>query len=223
MRPHTIRTFITTLGILTTLACAPAARATVFGQVSTAYTLRPGTTDVGGFVSVFESSTLVFGQFRRGFMSIGDFGVQAGFVDPEVGDMGLALGGDVKFMLFQTGAEVPFDLALGPRFAYLDLDLLSLTSIGGSVVISRDYALAQGSLAPYAAFNMRLENVNFDDDPAAALNLAAAAQQYTKDGSDLEVSGIAGARWNISELLDILGEVVFDRDIGFTLGMNFKL
>lgn len=189
------------------------ASATIFGQVSTAYTLEPGTMDMGGFVSVFEGSTLVFGQYRRGFLSNADFGVQGGFVDPEAGDMGLAIGADVKFLIMRTGDEVPFDLSLDPRFAYFNLDAFSRVTVGGSVVISRDYALEHGSLAPYGAFNMRLENANWDG-PA-----------QTPDGSDsdFEMSGIAGARWDVSELLDILGEVVFDRDIGFTIGLNFKL
>ncbi len=197
--------------------------AAIFGQVSTAYTLDKGTNDVGGFVSVFEGSTLLFGQYRRGIMSKTDFGIQAGFIDPEAGDMGLAVGADVKFLLLQTDASTPFDLALDPRFSYMSFDSFSLYSFGGSVVISRDYALAQGSLAPYGAFNMRLENVSIDED-VGHTQLAADAQNHVSDSeSDFEMSGIAGVRWDVSELLDILGEVVFDRDIGFTMGLNFKL
>jgi hypothetical protein len=171
--------------------------------------------DLGGFVSVFESSALAFGQYRRGIMSNADFGVQAGFVDPEVGDMGLALGADVKFLLMRTAAETPFDLALDPRFAYFNLDAFSLVTVGGSVVISRDYALAQGSLAPYGAFNMRLENANWDESVAPG--------PVDGSDSDFEMSGIAGARWDVTDLMDIVGEIVFDRDIGFTIGLNFKL
>ncbi len=215
MKQRMSRTILPALMAVIVFAIPSNSFATIFGQVSTAYTLEPGTMDVGGFVSVFESSALAFGQYRRGIMSNADFGVQAGFVDPEVGDMGLALGADVKFLLMRTGADTPFDLALDPRFSYLNLDAYSLVSIGGSVVISRDYALESGSLAPYGAFNMRLENSNWDESAAPGLS----------DGSDsdFEMSGIAGARWDITELLDILGEIVFDRDIGFTIGMNFKL
>lgn len=209
--------------VVTVLALTSAGEAAIFGQVSTAYTLDKGTNDVGGFVSVFEGSTLLFGQYRRGVMSKTDFGIQAGFIDPEGGDMGLALGADIKFLLMQTDANTPFDLALDPRFSYLNSGNYSLYSFGGSVVISRDYALAQGSLAPYGAFNMRLENVSFDEDLGHTA-LAAGAQNHINDSeSDFEMSAIAGVRWDVSELLDILGEVVFDRDIGFTMGLNFKL
>ena len=216
---------ITTVAIVAfaVLVQTPTGDAAIFGQVSTAYTLDKGTNDVGGFVSVFEGSTLLFGQYRRGLMSNTDFGIQGGFIDPEVGDMGLALGADVKFRLMQTDANTPFDLALDPRVAYLNFDSFSLFSFGGSVVISRDYALAQGSLAPYGAFNMRLENVSFDED-LGHVALAAGMQNHINDSdSDFEMSGIAGVRWDVSEMLDILGEVVFDRDIGFTMGLNFKL
>lgn len=205
------------------LTLAPTCDAAIFGQVSTAYTLDKGTNDVGGFVSVFEGSTLLFGQYRRGFMSSADLGIQGGFIDPEAGDMGLALGADVKFMVMRTDANTPFDLALDPRFSYLNFDAFTTVSFGGSVVVSREYALAQGSLAPYGAFNLRLENYSYDGDLGHATLAAGASDHLEGSDSDFEMSGIAGVRWDVSELLDILGEVVFDRDIGFTMGLNFKL
>lgn len=205
------------------LAQSPVTEAAIFGQVSTAYTLDKGTNDVGGFVSVFEGSTLLFGQYRRGIMSKTDFGIQGGFIDPEAGDMGLAFGADVKFLIMQTDANTPFDLALDPRFSYLNFDSFRMVSFGGSVVISRDYALAQGSLAPYGAFNMRLENYSYDDEVGHTALAAGVADHLDGSDSDFEMAGIAGVRWDVSELLDILGEVVFDRDIGFTMGLNFKL
>lgn len=198
------------------LVAPTASHAAIFGQVSTAYTLDKGAMDLGGFVSVFEGSALVFGQYRRGLFSKADFGVQGGFIDPEVGDIGLALGADMKFLIMQTSASTPFDLALDPRFTYLNFDQFSVWSLGGSVVISRDYAVEQGSLAPYGALNLRIENSSVDDVPATEA-------QGSDSESDFEMSGIAGVRWDVSELLDILGEVVFDRDIGFTIGLNFKL
>ena len=211
------------LVVAVSLAQSPTSEAAIFGQVSTAYTLDKGTNDVGGFVSVFEGSTLLFGQYRRGLFSKTDFGIQGGFIDPEAGDMGLALGADAKFLLMQTNANTPFDLALGPRFAYLNFDNSSLFTFGGSVVISRDYALAQGSLAPYGAFNLRLENRSYDELLGHTALAADAPNHINDSDTDFEMSGIAGARWDVSELLDILGEIVFDRDIGFTIGLNFKL
>lgn len=205
----------------TALAAPTASHAAIFGQVSTAYTLDKGAMDMGGFVSAFEGSALVFGQYRRGIVSNIDFGVQGGFVDPEAGDIGLAIGGDVKFLIMKTGADTPFDLALDPRFSYMNFDALTITSFGGSVVISRDYAVSQGSLAPYGALNMRLENADIDEGELGE-PLSVVAANGDSD-TDFEISGIAGVRWDVSELLDILGEVVFDRDIGFTIGLNFKL
>jgi len=217
VRLHTPRMLVAGIVAIIAFAIPSSSQATIFGQVSTAYTLDRGTTDMGGFVSVFESSTLVFGQYRRGLFSKADFGVQGGFVDPEASGMGVALGADVKFLVMQTGADAPFDLAIDPRLAYFNLDSYSLVTFGGSVVISRDYPLAQGSIAPYGALYMRLENVSFDED------LEHAPDRIDDSGMDLELSGIAGVRWDVSELLDILGELAFDRDLGFTIGMNFKL
>ena len=198
--------------------------AVLFGQVSTAETLAPGSMDLGGFVTVFEHGTLVYGQYRHGLFANGDFGVQGGFMDPEGGDLGLALGVDMKFLLMRTDASVPFDLSLNPRFGYFNIVNASILSLGGSVVISRDYALEQGRLAPYGALNMRMESLNFDEDFGHPPTLSAGIADHIDDSqTDFKISGIAGVRWDISDLLDILGEVVFDEDLGFTIGLNFKL
>lgn len=212
MKSHAPWMVIVGLAIVIAGVTPESSQATIFGQVSTAYTLEPGASDIGGFVSVFESSTLVFGQYRRGLFANSDLGIQGGFVDPEFGDMGVALGADLKFLLMKTGGDTPFDLALAPRFSYFNLDAFTVASFGGSVVISRDYAVEQGSIAPYGAFNMRIESISLNDPDIA-----------DDSDTDLEMSGIAGIRWDVSQLLDILGEVVFDRDIGFTMGLNFKL
>ena len=191
------------------------AHASLFGQVSTAYTLEKGASDVGGFVSVFENSTMVFAQYRHGLFANVDCGVQGGIVDPEGGDVGLALGADAKFLVLPMGNDMPFDLALNPRISYINEDAFSFVSLGGSVVISRDYALAQGSIAPYGAFNMRFDNVHYDGRDLAP--------GVDNDDTDFNVSGIAGVKWDVSQLMDILGEVVFDENIGVTIGLNFKL
>ena len=203
------------LAALIAVAVPCLAQAALFGQVSTAYPLEKGTNDVGGFVSVFENSTLIFGQYRHGLFSNADCGVQAGFVDPEGGDMGLAIGADAKFLVLPLSNDMPFDLALDPRISYMNESAFSIVSLGGSVVISRDYALAQGSIAPYGALNMRLDNVHYDGRDLGP--------GVDNNNTDFNISGIAGVKWDASQLIDILGEVVFDENLGVTIGLNFKI
>ena len=64
-----------------------------------------------------------------------------------------------------------------------------------------------GQHRPYGAL-MRLENVSFDED----LNMRQTALTFDMD---LELSGTAGVRWDVSSF-DLYG-FVFDRDIGFTI------
>ena len=64
-----------------------------------------------------------------------------------------------------------------------------------------------GQHRPYGAL-MRLENVSFDED----LNMRQTALAFDMD---LELSGIAGVRWDVSSFY-IYG-IVSERDLGFTI------
>ena len=212
---------IAAVAIATLAAATPRAEAILFGQISSAQSLESGSIDAGAFVSVFEHATVLFGQYRQGLWRNGDFGIQAGFVDPEGGDVGLALGGDLKFWVMSVEKNTPFDLAIQPRVGYFGMDNVSVFTLGASAVISRDYGLSQGSLTPYGAINMRVEHFSFDN-AVVPVTLSAKASSGGDD-SNFEIGAIAGLKWDVSKSFDILGEVVLDDDIGLTVGLNFKL
>lgn len=218
------------LGLLV-MASVPA-QAQLLGQVTTAKTLSPGTQDLGGFLGAFDHGTTVFGQYRRGLSNSLDFGVQAGIIDPEGSgsDASVIFGGDLKYNIMSTGTD-PFDMALDARSLFYDVGPKSLFSIGGSVIISRDYRLTQGSLlSPYGGVNIRMDHtsVNVHDVdfvPAAKHGQRGDLRAAAGDGSenDLNIGGVAGVKWELSDLMDAFGELVLDDDWGLVLGLNFKL
>lgn len=225
-------TLLILLTLTAALAIALPAQAQLLGQVTTAKTLKPGTQDLGGFVGAFDHSTTVFGQYRRGISNSLDFGIQAGLIDHDYhgSDASVILGGDLKFNVMATGAD-PFDMALDARTLFYDVGPYSLFSLGGSVIISRDYRLTQGSLlTPYGGVNIRMDHTSFDTNDINFSSVIkhgnhAPLQAAANDNNDTEINigAVAGVKWELSDLIDALGEVVMDDDWGLVLGLNFKL
>jgi hypothetical protein len=225
------RLLIILMAGMVALASVPA-RAQLLGQVTTAKTLQPGAQDIGGFLGAFDHSTTVFGQYRRGISSSLDFGLQAGLIDHdgEGSDASVIFGGDLKYNVMSTGAD-PFDMALDARSLFYDVGSASLFSLGGSVIISRDYRLTQGSLlTPYGGVNIRMDHVSVDNADAGlasgAMNrssVGSLAAAGNGDNTDLNIGGVGGVKWELSDLIDAFGEVVLDDDWGLVLGLNFKL
>jgi hypothetical protein len=203
------------------LALPSLASAQLLGQVSTARTLPTKTNDIGGYLGVFDDVTTFFGQYRRGLRSDLDFGVQLGLIDHDArgSDASLIFGGDLKLAVMSTRTD-PFDMAIDGRTMFYDVGPISVFTFGGSVVISRDYRLSQGSfLSPYGAVNIRLESLSFDSN-----DLPGGGQGVGDyDDTDLDIGGVAGVKWELSDLVDALGEIVIDDDFGLILGLNFKL
>jgi len=174
------------------------------GQVSTARPTDRGANDIGGFLGLYDNAMSVFGQYRHGISNAADFGFVAGFIDPNGSDARLALGGDIKFQLLDDQRSDPFDLALDSRLALIDYPGSLLFSLGESVVISHDFQMSEGSvLAPYGAVNLRLDHV------------------YSE--SNLEIAAAGGVKWEVSDLMDVFGELVIEDDLGLVMGLNFKL
>jgi len=154
-----VRLLIGTLAVAAIMLVSVPSQAQLLGQVSTARTLERGANDVGGYLGLFEDFTTVFGQYRHGLSGNLDFGLQGGIVDPDVrgADAGLIIGGDLKWMVMSAGAD-PFDMALDARASLYDISNVSVFSVGGLVLISRDYRLSQGSnLSPYGGVNIRID------------------------------------------------------------------
>lgn len=178
--------------------------AQLLGQVSTASTMEANANDVGGYIGLLDHATALFGQYRRRFTGNGDFGVQFGLIDYERANARLMLGGDAKFQVMNAASNDPFDLAFDSRLMFVDYHESSLLSIGESVVLSHDYQVSNGStLSPYGAVNLRLDHLS--------------------SHTDWQVAAVGGVKWELSDLMDALGEVVFDNEMGIVLGLNFKL
>jgi hypothetical protein len=215
---HGTTSLIITLLILMLPAVAGAQ---LLGQVSTARTLPPKTNDLGGYLGVFDNVTTFFGQYRRGLNSNLDFGVQLGLIDHDAqdSDASLIFGGDLKYGVMSTRTD-PLDMAIGGRTMFYDVGPLSVFTVGGSVILSRDYRLRQGSfISPYGAVNIRLESISFDRGDSHGGGNAETGY----DDTDLDIGGVAGVKWELSDLIDALGEIVIDDDSGLILGLNFKL
>ena len=207
---------IPVLAAVTAAICVGGAQAAFLGQLTTARVLERRVQDISGFVGFFEHATLFIGQARRGLSSDIDGGLQFGLIDPEGGDVGLAIGGDLKFALIDASPDDPFDLAVHARTAFFNYENVSVIQLGGSIVMSHPFPLSSGSsLEPYGAVNLRLERVSVDSDNSAKGN------DY--DDTSLEIGATGGLKWDVSELIDILGEFVIDDDLGLIFGVNFKI
>ena len=75
---------------------------------------------------------------------------------------------------------------------------------------------------------MRIDRFSFDNpgntpgnNKSLALNRPAASDSHTD--TSLEIAVITGVKWEVSDLLDLLGELVIDDDLGFIFGVNFKI
>lgn len=207
---------ILVLAAVTVAMCPAGVQAAFLGQLTTARVLERGVQDISGFVGFFEHATLFLGQARRGLSSGIDGGLQFGLIDPEGGDVGLEIGGDLKFALIDAHPGDPFDLAVHARTAFFNYEKVSVFQLGGSLVMSHSYPLSSGSsLEPYGAVNLRLERISVDSDNSA--------KDVDYDDTSLEIGAVGGLKWDVSDLIDILGEFVLDDDIGFIFGVNFKI
>ena len=183
------------------------ASAISFGQATTARVLERGVQDFGGFLGVFNSGLLLFGQARRGLTSGVEGGLQLGLHDPDgkKTDVGLVIGGDLKFGVLASGPRDPIDLAIGVRAAIYGNDNDRRFQIGGSVMASHPVLLSSGAvIAPYGNINLRIDG---DDN----------------GHSRLEIGAGGGVKWDVSDLLDVFGEIIIDDDFGVIFGLNFKI
>jgi hypothetical protein len=117
-------------------------------------------------------------------------------------------------------------MALDGRVSLYDISNVTVFSFGGLVLISRDYRLSQGStLSPYGGVNIRVEHTSIDNSGlgSASAFSARASQEFDDSDTELNIGGVAGVKWELSDLIDAVGEFVLDDQLGLVLGLNFKL
>jgi len=189
------------------LGFASVSQAQFLGQVSTAVTVTPGGSLVGGYIGVQDNLLVLFGQYRYGFAKYFDGGVKFGFLDFK-DETGLVLGGDLKYQILQDPFTAPFDLALGGGVEFAATDPVTVFSLGGNVIGSKDFKLRTGrTISPYGKINIRAQR----NDPDAG-----------NSDTDLEIGGYFGADFEVANDFHLLGEFVLEDELGFVFGVNYS-
>lgn len=201
------------LFLVLSLVFASVSQAQFLGQVSTARTVSPGGSMVGGYIGFQDELIALFGQYRYGFAKYFDGGVKFGFID-YFDETGLVLGGDLKYQILQDPFTAPLDLALSGSVEFAATDPVTVLSFGGNVIGSKDFKLNTGrTISPYGKINLRAERVEVDLPPPASGNAS---------DTDLEIGGYFGADFEVANSFHLLGEFVFDNEFGFIFGVNYS-
>jgi len=194
------------------LVFASVSQAQFLGQVSTAVTVTPGGSLVGGYIGVQDQLLVLFGQYRYGFAKYFDGGVKFGFLDFN-DETGLVLGGDLKYQILQDPFTAPFDMALSGSVEFAATDPVTVLSFGGNVIGSKDFKLRTGrTISPYGKINLRAERVEVDQPPPFS----------NVSDTDFEMAGYFGADFEVANSFHLLGEFVIDNEIGFIFGVNYS-
>jgi hypothetical protein len=136
------------------LVPAPAARAQVFGQYTTAEILTLNARQGGAYVNFSQDVVGALGQLRLSFYPNVDFGFQGGLSRLDLGTTtktSLRLGADVRFGVAKATKDSPVDVAVGVGLGVETSDNYSVLRLGPSIVASRSFPFTSTStIAPYA-------------------------------------------------------------------------
>lgn len=194
------------------LLLAPgAARAQVYGQLSSAGTIPTGGHLFGAYLQASEDMLGLLAQLRLSFYPNVDFGFHGGLTRIDVGTTDrttLRVGGDLKVWMVK-GAAV--DLAAGGALGVETGDELSILTIGPTVVASRTIAMgSRGGITPYAGVGLLFSNIDVGDSQE----------------TDFSLPFRFGAEFRLSPEVHLVGELQlrasdqFNDDIGFVTGVN---
>ncbi len=217
-----IRRFLISIGLV--LFSISSGSAQFLGQLTAAPTLNKGDGLLGAYLGVYDNAFSVFGQFRYGMVKYVDLGLKMGMInsDPGYGESnsGLILGGDIKYWFMEKHSGDPLDISFGIGTEYLGISDFSVFSLGGNVIASYpiDYNEAK-RVSPYGRLNVRWERANFDKPTIEFGGL-------TSDGSsdsDMDVALAIGADLKLSEILNLIGELEIDDNVGFVAGVNWYI
>ena len=202
-----------------------------FGTQATAQSLghRVGYFGVGVGIADFTS---VVSNFDYGLSKYTTGRLKLGFTDSgDNVDMALSMGAELRWQLWKAGVgtssgknknatQRPIDLAIGPMVEYFKFSstVLSTTTdisvfqFGGFVIGSHGFVTSGGKLiTPYAKFNVRNENVKVE---VAGVDVSE---------SDLRVGLGTGVSYQMSNTMNLYGELQFDGNNGIFMGVDFKV
>ncbi len=200
-----------------------------FGTQATAQSLghRVGYWGIGVGIADFTS---VVGTFDYGLSKYTTGRLKLGFTDDgDNADMALSLGAELRWQLWRAGVGTtknknatrrPIDLAIGPMIEYFKIGStvgttstdISVFQFGAFVIGSHGFMTSGGKLiTPYAKFNVRNENVKVEVAGVSASE------------SDLRVGLGTGVAYQMSNTMNLYGELQFDGNNGFFMGVDFKV
>ncbi len=210
------------IGFWITFCCVLASTSLSWGQVTgslhSARPLAPATTDVGGYLGLYDGEghadipVAAFGQVRHGLFSAGDVGLKFGLVDPDHrhADIGFVLAADAHWAILSPRWGDAFWLSGGPELAVQDGEGARIWSYGGNLHGSYEFLIRNTPATIYGRLNLRIEVT--DPDHRGADN-----------SSDLQLGLNSGVIWPANDLIDFVGEVQIDDLLGVIFGVNFKI
>ncbi len=212
------RVGIFALAGLMVLGVATLSQAQLISTMNSARTLAPGASQVGGYFGVFDDGMSVYGQYRYGFALPFEGGLQFGFVDFN-DNTGLILGADGEFLLTDTKLRDPVDLAAGGLVQFGFVEDFDLFSIGGSFAISKDLALRTGrTITPYGRLQLR-----FDRQDGPDVFDIFGRRISDNDHTDFNLALNVGGSLEIGRETDLVSELQLADNVGFFIGLNFRL
>jgi hypothetical protein len=208
------RGFATALLAVTLAACAPAARAQVFGQFVGAQPLPMNGHLTGVYLSMSDNAWGPLAQLRLSFYPDLDFGFQGGLSRVDFGSdhrTTLQLGGDLKYQVQKAGATMPVDVAVGAVVGVETGDAYSILTLGPSVVASRSFPMgSNASVIPYAGAMLAFSSIDVGE----------------MSDTDFSVPLRFGAEWRFIPEVRIVTELQlqtgdsFNDDVRFAAGVN---
>jgi len=225
------------LTFLATLLAVALAGSSVMGDVGSAFGTQATAQSVGHRVGYFgvgvgiADFTSVIGTFDYGLSRFTTGRLKLGFTDDgDNADMALSMGAELRWQLWRAGVgttqnknatQRPIDLAIGPMIEYFKIGStvqaisydLSVFQFGGFVLGSHGFMTSGGKLiTPYAKLNVRVE-----DTKLSITGLPDVSE------SDLRVGLGTGVAYQFSNTMNFYGELQFDGNNGFFMGVDFKV
>ncbi len=215
--------------LVTGLVLVALAGSSVMADVGSAFGTQATAQSLGHRVGFFglgvgiADYTSVVGNFDYGLSKYTTGRLKLGFTDSgDNADMALSMGAEVRWQIWQAGGvnKRPVDLSVGPMIEYFKISSrvqsistdVSVFQFGGFVLGSHGFMTSGGKLiTPYAKFNVRNENVKVE------------VQNVSASQSDLRVGLGTGVSYQMSNTMNLYGELQFDGNNGFFMGVDFKV
>ena len=215
--------------LITGLVLVTVAGSSVLADVGSAFGTQATAQSLGQRVGYFglgvgiADYTSVVGTFDYGLSNYTTGRLKLGFTDSgDNADMALSMGAEVRWQIWQAGGvnKRPVDLAVGPMIEYFKIGQrvqsvstdISVFQFGAFVLGSHGFMTSGGKmLTPYAKLNVRNENVKVE------------IQNVSASASDLRVGFGTGVSYQMSNSMNLYGELQFDGNNGFFMGVDFKV